>query len=327
MTKFLIIQTASIGDVILATPLIGKINHHFPDSQIDFLLKNGIESLFTDHPIINNLIIWDKSHKKHLHLLDTLNYLREEKYDYIINLQRFASTGFLTVFSKAKHTIGFKKNPFSLLFSKRIRHSLENIHEVERNLSLITHLTDDSKFPVKLYPTQNHYAKVSQYKTSQYICIAPTSLWLTKQYPEEKWIEFLNEVDKELTIYFLGSKTDYQNCDRIIKSSQHNKSLNLAGQLSFLESAALMRDAKMNFVNDSAPQHIASAMNAPVSSIFCSTIPEFGFGPLSENSKIIELKEKLSCRPCGIHGLKICPEGHFKCAKSINVEQLLERIE
>ena len=69
----------------------------------------------------------------------------------------------------------------------------------------------------------------------------------------------------------------------------------------------------MNYVNDSAPLHFASAMNAPVTAFFCSTSPKFGFTPLSDISIILETKSNLSCRPCGIHGKKECPEGHFKC--------------
>jgi heptosyltransferase-2 len=72
----------------------------------------------------------------------------------------------------------------------------------------------------------------------------------------------------------------------------------------------------MNFVNDSAPMHFASAMNAPTTAFFCSTIPEFGFGPLSEFSRIVEASEELACRPCGLHGKKACPLGHFKCGES-----------
>lgn len=75
----------------------------------------------------------------------------------------------------------------------------------------------------------------------------------------------------------------------------------------------------MNYVNDSAPMHLCSAVNAPVTAIYCSTIPEFGFGPLSDNSHILQTKEKLSCRPCGLHGFKSCPEKHFKCAWGIEV--------
>jgi heptosyltransferase-2 len=100
----------------------------------------------------------------------------------------------------------------------------------------------------------------------------------------------------------------------------------MAGNLTFLESAALMKGAKMNFTNDSAPMHLASAVDAPVTVVYCSTIPGFGFGPLSTNSNIVEVREKLSCRPCGLHGRRSCPEKHFKCALDIRADQLTEHL-
>ncbi len=129
-----------------------------------------------------------------------------------------------------------------------------------------------------------------------------------------------------INIYLLGSGADEKLCSGIIKSASHKNAQNLAGKLTLLQTAALMKDASMNFVNDSAPQHLGSAMNAPITAIFCSTVSEFGFGPMSDNSVIIETKEKLDCRPCGLHGLKSCPEKHFKCATSIKTGQLLERL-
>jgi heptosyltransferase-2 len=87
-----------------------------------------------------------------------------------------------------------------------------------------------------------------------------------------------------------------------------------------------MQNAVMNYVNDSAPLHLASAVNANVAAIFCSTIPGFGFGPLSQNSVVIETQQKLPCRPCGLHGKKQCPEGHFNCAETIEIEQLLQQL-
>jgi len=73
--------------------------------------------------------------------------------------------------------------------------------------------------------------------------------------------------------------------------------------------------------------HIASAMNAPVTVIFCSPIPAFGFGPLSEKSNIIQTIVKLECRPCGLHGYKKCPQGHFKCATTISNQALLASLD
>ena len=328
MNKFLVIQTASIGDVILATPIIEKLHSFYPEAKIDFLVKKGNESLFNSHPFLNKVLVWQKSTDKYKNFWILINIIRDKKYDCVINVQRFVSSGLITVYSGAKTTIGFNKNPFSLFFTKRVKHTIKkgNRHETERNLDLVRMITDKSSFPVRLYPSQRDYAKMSQYKTIRYITISPASLWFTKQYPVEKWVEFIREVDTEMRIYFLGSKNDYNICEVIIKNSKHINSLNLAGKLSFLESAALMKDAIMNYMNDSAPLHFASSVNAPTTAIFCSTVPSYGFGPLSENSVIVESKEKIDCKPCGLHGLNKCPEKHFKCALTIDKNDLLRRI-
>jgi heptosyltransferase-2 len=330
LKKILIIQTASLGDVILSTPLIEKLHHFYPDASIDFLLKKGYESVFEKHPYLDLIITWDKSHKKYRHLRTLLNMIQHAEYDVVINLQRFASSGFLTAFSQANQRVGFSKNPFSLFFTRRVKHkigtSASNPHEIERNLKLIEHLTDKRKFPVKLYPTKHDFAKVSQFKTKKYITIAPASLWFTKQFPEDKWVEFTRAVvlkDPELLIYFLGAKNEKDLCSRIIQDAGvQNTSLNLAGKFSILESAALMKDAAMNYVNDSAPMHLASSVNAATTAIYCSTVPEFGFGPLSENATIVQSIEKPPCKPCGLHGFKACPKKHFDCAYKIDVKQL-----
>jgi ADP-heptose:LPS heptosyltransferase len=329
LNKILIIQSASIGDVILATPIIEKLHFHFPEAAIDFLLKKGNQSLFDSHPFLHHVLIWDKSKEKYKNLLGLISFIRNQKYDCVINVQRFASSGLMTAFSESKLKIGFNKNPFSLLFNKKIKHTIRQgiRHEAERNLDLVRSFTDDTSFPVRLYPSQQNYAKMSQYKTVRYITISPASLWFTKQFPTEKWIEFIRQIKQDFCIYFLGSTKDNEICEQIIKVSGYNNALNLSGKISFLESAALMKDAQMNYVNDSAPMHLASAVNAATTAVFCSTVPEFGFGPLSDNSVIVQTSENLDCRPCGLHGYIECPKKHFKCALTIDKDKLLKRLD
>lgn len=329
INKVLVIQTASIGDVILATPLLEKIHFYHPEAKIDLMLKKGNESLFDGHPFLHRLIIWDKSQKKYKNLFNIWSQIRDSKYELVINIQRFATSGIITALSGARYTVGFNKNPFSLFFSQRIKHQIHEgiIHEVDRNLKLIPPDPDKNSFPVKLYPTQQNYARMSQYKTRAYITISPASLWFTKQFPAEKWAVFLKKIDPELLVYFLGSKADVKVCDDIIKMSGNNNSLNLAGKLSFLDSVALMKDGRMNFMNDSAPLHLASSVDAKTTAIFCSTVNEFGFGPRSEDSAIVETQEKLDCRPCGLHGYQKCPKKHFKCATTIDELELIKRLE
>ena len=318
--SFLIIQTAFIGDVILATALIEKLHQFYPNANIDFLVRKGNETLLDNHPFLREVIVFDKK-KKYRNLYELLGRIRRTNYDVVVNVQRFATTGFITVISGAKETIGYNKNPLSFLFDRRIAHQIGEVHEVERNQRLIETLTDQVPANPKLYPSERDFEKVKVYQSESYYCIAPTSVWFTKQWPAEKWIELIKfyQHRKIKSIYLLGAPIDHHVCESIRLASGWNGVSNLAGKLTFLESAALMKSALMNFVNDSAPMHLASAMNAPVTAIYCSTVPSFGFGPLSDKSFAIETKEKLACRPCGLHGFKNCPEGHFKCAYGIEI--------
>ena len=136
--KILIIQTAFIGDVILATALIEKLNAHFPGSKIDFLLRKGNEGLLKGHPIVRKVIIWDKGQHKRRNLWKVMQQVRANGYDLVINLQRFTSSGLITAFSKAKMTLGFRKNPFSPFFTQSFDHLIgDGTHEVSRNLKLV----------------------------------------------------------------------------------------------------------------------------------------------------------------------------------------------
>jgi heptosyltransferase-2 len=327
MQKFLVIQTAFIGDVVLATALLEKLHQYFPGGRIDMLVRKGNESLLTGHPFLNNVFTWDKKNEKYSNLLSLLKMIRKNNYNKVINLQRFAATGVLTAFSGAQQKIGFNKNPFSFFFTKKVKHKLAaGSHEVERNNQLIEDFTDAAFIRPKLYPSAKDIEKIKPYTGRQYVCISPASVWFTKQYPEEKWINFLNELPPQYDVYLLGGQQDVSLCNLLKEASTNENITVLAGELGFLSSAALMKYALMNYTNDSAPLHFASAVNAPVTAIFCSTVPGFGFYPLSDNSHTVQTRETLTCKPCSLHGYQACPLTHFNCAHTIETSQLLNTV-
>ena len=66
MFKFLVIQTAFIGDAILASACIEELHKSHPTASIDFLVRKGNEQLFEHHPFLNKVLIWNKQeHKLH----------------------------------------------------------------------------------------------------------------------------------------------------------------------------------------------------------------------------------------------------------------------
>ena len=327
--KILVIQTAFIGDVILATSVVEKLHLHFPTASIDMLVRKGNESLLAGHPFLRSVKVWNKRESKWKHLFQMLSGIRAEKYDLVVNLQRFASSGVLTAFSGAKHTVGFDKNPLSFLFTKKVPHLIGSMdqpsdHEVKRCLRTIDHIVGTDFVSPRLYPSAKDKEVVKPLIGESFITISPASVWFTKQTPLAVWSDFLQKIPDQ-KVYVLGGPGDQAIANELIALSGHTHIISLAGKLSLLQSAELMTHAEMNYTNDSGPLHLCSATKAPVTAVFCSTIPEFGFGPIHSNGKVVQTNERLSCRPCGLHGFKACPKGHFKCGE-IEIDALIQQL-
>jgi heptosyltransferase-2 len=343
MHRILVIQTAFIGDVVLATALLQNLHAAYPAATIDILVRQGADELFTDHPYINEVHVWNKKKNKYQHLFQIIQNIRRIKYDVVINVQRYLATGIITVLSGAKKTIGFNKNPLSFLFSEVVAHQFGaaaeaaeagarpaaqnsnsvSLHETSRNHALLASLTTAPVAKPALYPSVANFATVQKWQGAPYICMSPGSVWETKKMPAKNWIDLINAVPTNYTIYLMGAPNETALCAEILSGSSREGVINIAGQLNLLEAAALIKGARLNYVNDSAPMHLASATNAPVAAIYCSTIPAFGYGPLSDTQFVVETLEHLPCKPCGLHGKRVCPLGHFNCGYSITTAQLL----
>jgi ADP-heptose:LPS heptosyltransferase len=116
-----------------------------------------------------------------------------------------------------------------------------------------------------------------------------------------------------LIIYIMGAPADFLKAEELLKLINKKNVINLCGKQGILEETVIYQFSKMNYVLDSAPMHICSAMNAPQTAIYCSTSPKFGFIPFSDQKNIVMTLDFLSCHPCGKHGHKNCPKKHFKC--------------
>jgi len=325
MERVLVIQTAFLGDAILGTALLERLHADHPDCRIDYLVRKGNESLFRGHPFLNEVLVLDKS-RKLADLWRLSKIIRANRYDVVFNAQRFASSGILTALSNAKKSIGYANNPLSFLFTEKVKHRLgpqfPSVHEVDRLLDLYdSNEHTEISFP-RIYPTSLDVESISEFIQHPFVTIAPASVWHTKQWPESNWVALIEKIPPTVQVHLIGGPSDMGLCQRIATAVRRQVSI-LCGRLSLLQTAALMRHAQMNYANDSAPVHLASAVNGPICEIFCSTVPEFGFTPLSEVSHIMETDEKLSCRPCGIHGHRACPQGHFKCA-NISTDRLID---
>ncbi len=323
--KILLIQTAFPGDVILATSLVADLSERYPSAILDVLVRKGCEDILVDNPRITRIWVWDKTKHRRTNMFVLARELQQDGFDRVYNLQRYASSGYFTWRSGAPFTAGFRQNPFSLTFKQRIEHRIPYpyeagfLHEVQRNRLLIDAKVAPPRRP-ELYFTAKEWQRADEIGGGEpFIVVAPASNWFTKQWPEESWAGLLLLIPERISVMIVGGTEDFELGERLAKTRAHV--VNLCGKLRFRETAALMQCAWRVFTNDSAPLHLASAVNAPVTAVFCSTKPEFGFGPLSDDSRVVQAT--IPCCSEGLHGARTCKAGHFNCARSISPSDVL----
>ncbi len=322
MAKLLLIQPAFLGDLVLTLPLVGRLREAFPEAEIHLLARKGVEPLLEEHPWRLHVWTWDKTWKQWWTLF---RELRRSSWEGIFVVQRFFRMGLLGRSLPAKWRVTYDKNPLSFLYTHRVRHRFEvGQHETERVLALLQPLGLSSSpvAPPWLFPPPQAREKITSW-TSQipYLVISPTSRWPTKEAPFDLWCQFLRQLPSTFTLYLTGLSSDRARLEPLTQA--HPRCYNLAGQLSLPELTALVQGAYRVFTVDSALTHIASAVGCPTTTVFCATVPEFGFGPLAPGSAIVETSEALPCRPCGLHGSPTCPKRHFRCGHSLTPEALL----
>ena len=324
--KVLFIQTAFLGDVILATSALEAWHDAHPEDRLDVLVRKPMDSLFEGHPWLNCVRAWDKRPRvKGKDWRRLVREIRRARYDVVINLHRHASSGILTALSMANVRVGYANNPLAWRFTHRIPHRWGNgTHEVERILDLVSPFLKEvpSKPKPKLHPKEEHLREAESIHARDSILVMPGSQWATKAWPEGQFSKFLDGVKDRVIL--LGAPGERALCERLADGRPHVA--NHAGKLSLLGMAAAVQVARAVVANDSAPLHVASATNTPTVALFASTVPRFGFGPRASSSVVVEAESDLPCRPCGKHGRKRCPEGHFKCGWELSVRAVLDAL-
>ena len=124
-------------------------------------------------------------------------------------------------------------------------------------------------------------------------------------------------------VLLLGAPSDREAGSKVLSLCQHEP-INLVGKTTLQEFIVVIDRCRLLIGNDSAPGHVASARNVPVISIFGPTVPAFGYYPYGKEVIIIE--KELPCRPCHHHGPQTCPEGHFRCMKDIQSDDVMAQV-
>ena len=324
----LVIQTSFLGDVILTTPLIAELAKRGP---VDALVTPEGAAALANNPNLETILRYDKrnTYGSALGLWQTVKAIRSKRpYEKVFLAQGSFRSGLLGMMTGSRERIGFATSTGRLLYTTEVQYR-PDLHHAERLLSLaFAGAPTPPAEPVRprLYPSDDDRAIVDGFirrgtdADAPFVALAPGSAWGTKRWPY--YLDLARRLAPDFRIAIVGSKADTEVAAEITDAVGTDGVINTAGSLSLLASAELIGRAQAIVTNDSAPQHLASAMGTPTLTIFGPTVPEFGFGPLAER-RAVAGHEYLECRPCHRHGPERCPLGHWRCMRELTTEHIM----
>jgi heptosyltransferase-2 len=324
--KKLLIRLSSAGDVLLTSPLIKLIKQREPESEIHFVVKESFADLIKYNPLITGL--YTIRSNASIHELERLRkHLLKEKFEETIDLQNnFRSIYLRRGTSQKIRTV--KKDIFKRLLLVKLK---INIYKQIKPVALKYARAYDKTINYVPAP-ELFFSKVVLERVAEIakkipvdkpiVALCPGSKHFTKRWPAPYWRELAKSIMNETSLILLGGPEDTRRCEEV--SSKLNI-INFCGQLSILESSALLTYARLVVTEDSYLMHAANALGKKIVAFFGSTVKEFGFLPYLVENKILEVNG-LKCRPCSHIGLEKCPKGHFKCMIDITPSVAIEAV-
>lgn len=326
MAKIAVIQTAFPGDVVLSTPIFEALKDRFPGCETVAMVRPESIVLLENNPHIDRVISFDKygTDKGLSGLLRTAARLKG--CDKAIIIQRHLRSAIAAYLARIPIRIGYCNSSARFLYTDRVEYNA-NKHEVLRCLDLIGSGDISNRYRPRIFPDDEAKSKAEDLRGSagigdDFAVVAPGSIWPTKRYPYFPGLIHMIDELLNLPVVLIGGEADIPIASAIAELCK-KRPHDLTGETNLLESAAVISRAKLAVTNDSAPAHIAVAVDTPVVAIFGPTVRDLGFSPYSEKSSVVDIGE-LYCRPCTTHGSARCPQKHFRCMLELQPAKIIE---
>lgn len=321
--KFLIIRFSSIGDIVLTSPVIRCLKNQVENSEIHFITKQKFEGILLANPNIEKVHVFDEN------LIGMFPALKEEKFDYIIDLHHnFRSSRIKRRLKAPAYSVNKLNLQKMLLIRLKINH-LPKKHIVDRYLETLSflHVENDGQGLDYFISEKEAFKNEDLPAIFQkgYVAFVIAGTYYTKKLPGGKVSEICQKLD--YPVILLGGKDEFDEGEKVLSQSKGNV-LNYSGKISLNQSASLVRSANVVLTNDTGLMHIAAAFKKKILSFWGNTVPDFGMVPYQshEASQLLEV-ENLKCRPCSKLGHKKCPKKHFRCMNEIEVDKVIQWVE
>lgn len=334
MKRILVVRLSAIGDVIMASGIVPALRSKYPDAYIAWLVEPMAANLLSENPQVDEVILWQKSHwkflwkeKRFLELASEIRKfrreLRERNFDLALDLQGILKSAVLAWLSGARERIGLGSKEGAKRFHT---HTLKRRPDHPLISSEYRAMAEYLQIPSSAFEMSIPFSEETEasalHKTAtqpgEYAVICPFTTRPQKHWFEQSWQEFsaLLKDRYDMPIVILGGPGDKDTAYQLQRGADVSL-INLCGQTSLLEAAAVIENAKILIGVDTGLTHLGIAKKIPTIALFGSTRPYLDTG--RSNAEVIYLAK--DCSPCRRN--PTCG-GSFDCMKDISPSQVLD---
>ena len=348
--RILIINPFGIGDVLFTTPLICNLKYHFPESFIGYVANQRTAAFLVDYPKVNQVFVYERDEFNRLYRtskqqfmkkgLRFLQEIKQAQFDLVIDLSLNGTMSFLMGLIGIPRRIGFNYKNRSFFLTTKIKlDGYEKKHVVDYYLSLLEELGCEVKFRELEFPlkdgdrqwVQEFWKKNGILTGDLVVGLVPGggASWgkdaVYKRWAPEKYAKLADKIVEKFSakIILLGDQKETELC-RQVKTLMRSSAYLVCGETSVGQFAALLKNCRLNVVNDGGPLHAAVAVGATTVSIF-GPVDDLVYGPVRHDNHLV-VKKDLACRPC-YRRFRMARCSHISCLGTIGVEEVFEKVE
>ena len=329
----LVVRFSSIGDVLLATPVLRALKRRWPGARVTFLTREHCAPLLEGNPHVEEVVSVAQGAGIEA-VREACRALQQRKWHLLVDLHGSLRSRLVSRLVRADCKVRYGNLRFcrALLIYTRLDFYGKRVSSVaERYAACLRDFgveLDEKGCELFLGAGDRQEAdsliRAAWPDSPDYLAVAPGSAWPVKRWPAERFAEAAGKVAERRgwKVVLLGGPADREVCAEVAGGLDPGLCLDLAGSLSLRGSAATVAGAKLLLTNDTGLMHVAAAVGTPVTAIFGPTVRQFGYFPYkADNARVVEID--LWCRPCTHNGRKSCPLGHFRCMREVGVERVV----
>ena len=331
--RIVVIRLDRLGDVVLSLPVVQELRKHFPDVYIAMMVRPACVDVVRGHPAIDEVLVYDKD-GLHRSLRATIRFartVRKAQFDTAIILHPTNRSHCVAWLAGIPMRIGYRRK-CGWLLTYRLPHRKQEgaYHESLYSLELLRPLGIEAQDPqpfVAIQPEAVHrvearLTEVGISPTDTIVAVHPSSSSISKRWMPERFAAVADQLATAHGVRICivaGAESESVRSAQEMAGAMTQPVLNLAGQLSIAESAALLKRSRLLISNDSGPVHLAAAVGTPVVAIFGRNqrgLSQRRWGPRGKGHVV--LQKDVGCVTCLADQCDI----EFLCLTSLHVEEV-----